>query len=59
MEKIIGKTRGTQMHKTGETSAMPAFTEEDFRRAVQTDRYKQDPAYRQEVLRKAQAILPG
>lgn len=59
MEKIIGKTRGTQMHKTGETSAMPAFTEDDFRRAVQTDRYKTDPAYRQEVLRKAQAILPG
>ena len=59
MEKIIGKTRGTQMHKTGETSAMPTFTEDDFRRAVQTDRYKTDPAYRQEVLRKAQAILPG
>ena len=59
MEKIVGKTRGTQMHKTGETSAMPAFTEEDFRRAVQSDRYYSDPAYRAEVQKKAQAILPG
>ena len=59
MEKIVGKTRGTQMHKTGESTAMPAFTEEDFRRAVQSDRYYQDPAYRAEVQRKAQAILPG
>jgi hypothetical protein len=59
MEKIIGKTRGTQMHKTGESTAMPAFTEEDFRRAVQSDRYMSDPAYRAEVQRKAQSIMIG
>jgi hypothetical protein len=59
MEKIVGKTRGTQMHKTGETSSIPAFTEDDFRRAVQSERYYSDPAYRAEVQKKAQAILPG
>jgi hypothetical protein len=58
MEKIISKTRGTQMHKTGESSNMPAFTEDDFRRAVQSERYYSDPAYRAEIQKKAQAILP-
>jgi hypothetical protein len=58
MEKIISKTRGTQMHKTGESANMPAFTEDDFRRAVQSERYYSDPSYRAEIQKKAQAILP-
>jgi len=57
MEAIINKSRSTQMHKTGETTNMPTFTEDDYRRAVQSDRYYSDPQYRAEINKKAQAMM--
>jgi hypothetical protein len=58
MEAIINKSRSTQMHKTGETAQAPSFTKEDLARIIQTDdRYHNDPQFRKEVLKKAQAIL--
>ena len=59
MEALIGKTRNTKMADTQSNVVMPNFTESDFQRAVQSDRYMKDPEYRKEIRKKAEAILPG
>ncbi len=59
MEALIGRTRNTKMADTQSNVVMPNFTESDFQRAVQSDRYMKDPEYRKEIRKKAEAILPG
>jgi len=57
MEGLIGKTRNSQMHQTNSGASMPSFTKEDFQRAIQDPRYHSDPAFRKEILSKAESVM--
>lgn len=60
IEKLIGKTRNTSTVKTHEANAVvTGFTEEDFKAAVTSDRYRTDAVYRRDIRKKAAALFPG
>jgi hypothetical protein len=60
LERIIGKTRNSPIPKTHEVTAAPTgFTQHDFEKAVNSDRFKTDAGYRAEVRKKASQLFPG
>lgn len=60
LERIIGKTRNSPIPKTHEVSSAPTgFSQHDFEKAVNSDRFKTDAGYRAEVRKKASQLFPG
>jgi hypothetical protein len=60
LERIIGKTRNSPIPKTHEVTAAPSgFSQHDFEKAVNSDRFKTDAGYRAEIRKKASQLFPG
>lgn len=61
VEKLIGKTRNTQTIKTHQdvSPVVSGFTEADFREAVASEKFQNDPKYRAEIRKKGALLYPG
>lgn len=60
LEKLIGKTRNSQIPKTNEVdSPITGYTKHQFDQDVNSERYRTDRAFRDEVRKKAASLFPG
>lgn len=60
LEHLISKTRNSPVPKTHEVSApVTGYTQSDFSRDVNSERYTTDAAFRAEVRKKAAGLFPG
>lgn len=60
LEHLISKTRNSMVPKTHETSApVTGYSQSDFQRDVNSDRFRDDPAFRAEVRKKGANLFPG
>lgn len=60
LEHLIGRTRNSSLPKTHEVSApVTGYSQHDFSRDVNSDRYRDDPAFRAEVRKKAAGLFPS
>lgn len=60
LEKLIGKTRNSPVPKTNEVdSPVTGYTQHQFDQDVNSERYRTDRAFREEVRRKAAKLFPG